>query len=186
MQPSRVRLLLADAPSRTTQTFFIPSEAYSMQFLRSKLCIVCARGFEIMNLDTLLPGTIPDFSQCPRDDPRIQLLANRVERAKPLGMFKNSEAEFLLCYDGELAEWLRVLRSPKLTLTLAAQPSLATLTVLASRFVWTTSSSGKARPIPVSHSKRRITAQPLISCSAYSLLPRALYSGVRQIGRAHV
>jgi len=84
---------------RIYKTFFIPSEAYSMQFLRSKLCIVCARGFEIMNLDSLLPGTIPDFSQCARDDPRVQMLAGRVERSKPLGMFKNSESEFLLCYD---------------------------------------------------------------------------------------
>lgn len=52
-----------------------------------------------MNLDNLLPGTIPDFSQSPRDDPRIQMLAKRVETSKPLGMFKNSESEFLLCYD---------------------------------------------------------------------------------------
>ncbi|UZJ52746.1 hypothetical protein CBS101457_002066 [Exobasidium rhododendri] len=84
---------------RIYKTFFIPSEAYSMQFLRSKLCIVCARGFEIINLDSLLPGTIPDFSQSARDDPRIQQLAKRVETAKPLGMFKNSDSEFLLCYD---------------------------------------------------------------------------------------
>lgn len=85
----------------TPQTFFIPSEAYTMQFLKSKLCIVCARGFEIMNLDSLLPGTIPDFSHSARDDPRIQAIAKRVETAKPLGMFKSSESEFLLCYDGE-------------------------------------------------------------------------------------
>lgn len=70
-----------------------------MQFLRSKLAVVCARGFEIMNLDTLLPGTIPDFSRCPRDDPRILALARRVEVSKPLGMFKLAEGDFLLCYD---------------------------------------------------------------------------------------
>lgn len=83
------------------QVFFIPSEAYTMQFLRSKLAVVCARGFEIMNLDTLLPGTIPDFSRCPRDDPRILALARRVETAKPLGMFKlaGTDSDFLLCYD---------------------------------------------------------------------------------------
>jgi hypothetical protein len=84
---------------RIYKTFFIPSEAYSMQFLRSKLCIVCARGFEIINLDSLLPGTIPDFSQVSREDIRIQQLVKRVETARPLGMFKNSESEFLLCYD---------------------------------------------------------------------------------------
>ncbi|CAO1627553.1 unnamed protein product [Parajaminaea phylloscopi] len=87
---------------RMYKVFFIPSEAYTMQFLRSKLAIVCARGFEIMNLDTLLPGTIPDFSRCPRDDARLLALARRVETAKPLGLFKlpGTDSDFLLCYDG--------------------------------------------------------------------------------------
>ncbi|PWN29409.1 hypothetical protein BDZ90DRAFT_230285 [Jaminaea rosea] len=87
---------------RMYKVFFIPSEAYSMQFLRNKLAVVCARGFEIMNLDTLLPGTIPDFSRSPRDDPRVLALARRVETSKPLGMFKLSgtDSDFLLCYDG--------------------------------------------------------------------------------------
>ncbi|EPQ31558.1 uncharacterized protein PFL1_00891 [Pseudozyma flocculosa PF-1] len=84
---------------RIYKTFFIPSEAYSMQFLRSKLCIVCARGFEIMNLDSLLPGTIPDFAHAPRDDPRVLNLQKRVETARPLGMFKTLDGHFLLCYD---------------------------------------------------------------------------------------
>lgn len=70
-----------------------------MQFLRSKLTVVCARGFEIMNLDTLLPGTIPDFTRCSREDPRILALARRVEIAKPLGMFKLASGDFLLCFD---------------------------------------------------------------------------------------
>ena len=81
-----------------------------MQFLKSKLCIVCARGFEIMNLDSLLPGTIPDFAHAPRDDPRVLYLQKRVETARPLGMFKTSESEFLLCYDGESVEFLAVVR----------------------------------------------------------------------------
>lgn len=84
---------------REYKTFFIPSEAYAMQFLRSKLCIVCARGFEIIDLDNLIPGTIPDLSMTNREDPRVYNLGRRVEAARPLGMFKNNEGEFLLCYD---------------------------------------------------------------------------------------
>ena len=91
-------------PKFAVQTFFIPSESYSLQYLRSKLCVICAKGFEIMNLDSLLPGTIPDFSQCPRDDVQIQMLMKRIEVAKALGMFKISESEFLLCYDSESDE----------------------------------------------------------------------------------
>lgn len=84
---------------RIYKTFFIPSEAYSIQFLRSKLCIICAKGFEIMNLDSLLPGTIPDFIHANREDVRVQQLQKRVETAKPLGMYKTSDGDFLLCYD---------------------------------------------------------------------------------------
>ncbi len=29
---------------RIYKTFFIPSEAYSIQFLKSKLCIICAKA----------------------------------------------------------------------------------------------------------------------------------------------
>lgn len=84
---------------RIYKTFFIPSEAYSIQFLKSKLCIICAKGFEIMNLDSLLPGTIPDFVHANREDVRVQQLQKRVETAKPLGMCKTSDGDFLLCYD---------------------------------------------------------------------------------------
>ncbi|SPO21830.1 related to ROM2 - GDP/GTP exchange factor for Rho1p [Ustilago trichophora] len=84
---------------RIYKTFFIPSEAYSIQFLKSKLCIICAKGFEIMNLDSLLPGTIPDFVHANREDLRVQQLQKRVETAKPLGMYKTSDGDFLLCYD---------------------------------------------------------------------------------------
>lgn len=84
---------------RIYKTFFIPSEAYSIQFLKSKLCIICAKGFEIMNLDSLLPGTIPDFVHANREDVRVQQLQKRVETAKPLGMNKTADGDFLLCYD---------------------------------------------------------------------------------------
>ena len=35
-----------------------------------------------------------------RDDPRLQPLAKRCEACRPLGMFRTSENEFLLCYNG--------------------------------------------------------------------------------------
>ncbi len=54
-----------------------------------------------MNLDSLLPGTIPDFSQCPRDDLMVLSLMKKIEHAKALGMYKVTESEFLLCYDRE-------------------------------------------------------------------------------------
>jgi len=37
-----------------------------------------------------------------RDDGRMASVAKRFESSRPLGMFRSSENEFLLCYDGEL------------------------------------------------------------------------------------
>lgn len=82
------------------KAFFIPSDSYGIQFLSAKVCIVCARGFEIMRLDKLIPGTIPDLR-----DVRFGNIARRCENSKPLGMYKLGEDEFLLCYD-EFAFWV--------------------------------------------------------------------------------
>jgi hypothetical protein len=37
-----------------------------------------------------------------RDDPRHEKLAKRCESCRPMGMFRSSENEFLLCYDGNI------------------------------------------------------------------------------------
>lgn len=84
------------------QEFFVPSESYAIQYLRSTLAIHCARGFEIMNLDTLKTASIPDFHQIRQQDPRINALQRRCDESRPLGMFRLGENEFLLCYDGKL------------------------------------------------------------------------------------
>ncbi|CAG8554215.1 4215_t:CDS:10 [Ambispora gerdemannii] len=74
--------------------FYIPSESYSINFLRSKLCVVCTRGFEIVNLDSLQNVTIPDFGS-----QEFEKIARKCENSKPLGMFRLGDNEFLLCYD---------------------------------------------------------------------------------------
>ena len=51
-----------------------------------------------------------------RDDPRLQSLTKRCESCKPMGMFRSSENEFLLCYDG-LCFALKLFKHSKLTLT---------------------------------------------------------------------
>jgi hypothetical protein len=53
-------------------------------------------GFEVLTLDSKdIPKTIPDLSA-----PHIALLSRRLDGTKPLGMYRISESEFLLCYDG--------------------------------------------------------------------------------------
>ncbi|KAI0256013.1 CNH domain-containing protein [Lactifluus subvellereus] len=63
-------------------------------FLKARIAILCTKGFEIMDLSDFKSVTILQ-----RDDPRHEKLAKRCESCRPMGMFRSSENEFLLCYD---------------------------------------------------------------------------------------
>jgi hypothetical protein len=80
---------------RTYREFFLPSESYDLVFLKARIAVLCARGFEIMDLTDFKSVTIPQ-----RDDPRLEKLAKRCDSCRPLGMFRSNADEFLLCYDG--------------------------------------------------------------------------------------
>ncbi|KAA1112697.1 hypothetical protein PGT21_006695 [Puccinia graminis f. sp. tritici] len=84
---------------RGYKEFFVPSESYAIQYLRNTLTIHCARGFEIMNIDTLKTASIPDFNQIKQQDARLVALQRRCDESRPLGMFRLGDNEFLLCYD---------------------------------------------------------------------------------------
>ncbi|PFH46667.1 hypothetical protein AMATHDRAFT_69289 [Amanita thiersii Skay4041] len=79
---------------RIYRDFFLPSEAFDLIFLKAKVAILCAKGFEIMDLNNFDSVTIPQ-----REDPRLAQLSKRCENARPKGMFRSAEDEFLLCYD---------------------------------------------------------------------------------------
>ncbi|KAF8902367.1 Dbl-like domain-containing protein [Gymnopilus junonius] len=79
---------------RIYRDFFLPSDSFDVIFLKARIAIFCAKGFEIMNLQDFDSITIPL-----REDPKHAALAKRCENAKPLGMFRSNEDEFLLCYD---------------------------------------------------------------------------------------
>ena len=93
----------------------MPSEAFDLIFLKAKIAILCTKGFEIMDLteyvsdltalDALLKSSsslsFKSVSIPQKDDPRLATFNKRFESCKPLGMFRCSENEFLLCYDGE-------------------------------------------------------------------------------------
>ncbi|KAG8813242.1 hypothetical protein FRC18_002604 [Serendipita sp. 400] len=78
---------------RVFKDFFLPSEAYDLYFLKAKIAICCSKGFEVMDLADFKSVTIPQ-----REDPRLQAWNRRLEACIPLGMFRSSENEFLLCY----------------------------------------------------------------------------------------
>ncbi|KZP01565.1 Dbl-like domain-containing protein [Calocera viscosa TUFC12733] len=79
---------------RSYREFFLPSEAYDVYFLRLKIVILCQKGFEIMGLADFKSDTIPHAN-----DQRWGGIAKRFETCKPIGIYRTSSEEFLLCYD---------------------------------------------------------------------------------------
>jgi hypothetical protein len=72
--------------------FYIPMESNSIHFLRSKLCVGGARGFEIVSLETLETQSLLDQA-----DTSLDFVARR-ENVKPIYIERNT-SEFLLCYN---------------------------------------------------------------------------------------
>lgn len=71
--------------------FYIPTEATSIHFLRSKLCVGCAKGFEVVSLETLETQSLLDQADTSLD------FVVRKENIKPIHI-ERLASEFLLCY----------------------------------------------------------------------------------------
>ena len=68
-------------------------ESYSIHFLKTKLCVGCTKGFEIVDLDSLDTQGLLDPEDSSLD------FVTRSEAVKPMAIYR-IENEFLLCYDG--------------------------------------------------------------------------------------
>ncbi|KIY68054.1 Dbl-like domain-containing protein [Cylindrobasidium torrendii FP15055 ss-10] len=80
---------------REYRDFLIPSESFDLVFLRSKVVILHAKGFEIMDVMNLQSKTIPNRA----GDPLSVALHKRCDGCRPIGMFRITSSEFLLCYN---------------------------------------------------------------------------------------
>ncbi|KAI8824483.1 CNH domain-containing protein [Fimicolochytrium jonesii] len=83
----------AEQTVKTFKEFYIPAEANSIHYLRTKLCVGCSKGFEIVDLDTLMPQGLID-----PDDDKLDFVSKR-EGLKPISIFRLDGGDFLLCYD---------------------------------------------------------------------------------------
>lgn len=71
--------------------FYIPTESTSVHFLKSKLCVACARGFEVVSLETLETQSLLDQA-----DTSLDFVA-RKEGVRPIHI-ERLNGEFLLNY----------------------------------------------------------------------------------------
>ncbi|KAL1296701.1 hypothetical protein AAFC00_000176 [Neodothiora populina] len=76
---------------RPYKEFYIPMESNSIHFLRSKLCVGGAKGFEIVSLETLETQSLLDQA-----DTSLDFVVRR-ENVKPI-YIERTPSEFLLCY----------------------------------------------------------------------------------------
>jgi hypothetical protein len=78
-----------------TQEFYIPVESSSIHFLKTKLCVGCSKGFEIVDLESLDTQGLLD----PADESLD--FVRKKETLRPMAIYR-IDNEFLLCYDGLL------------------------------------------------------------------------------------
>jgi hypothetical protein len=79
---------------REFDEFYIPTECFTINLFHTYIAVSTARGFELLTLDKKVTMSIPDLKE-----PSIATIAARLTGQKPLGMFRKSETEFLLCYE---------------------------------------------------------------------------------------
>lgn len=72
--------------------FYIPVESTSIHYLRTKMCVGCSKGFEIVDLETL--DTQPLLH--PQDE-SLAFVRER-ENLRPMAIYR-IQNDFLLCYD---------------------------------------------------------------------------------------
>lgn len=95
-QPTFRKLLQGGQETlRVFKEFYIPTESSSIHFLKTKLCVGCTKGFEIVDLETLDTQGLLDPADSNLD------FVHRKETVKPIAIYR-IDGEFLLCYDGEL------------------------------------------------------------------------------------
>lgn len=75
------------------QEFYIPVESTSIHYLKTKMCVGCSRGFEIVDLETLETQGLLDPEDGTLD------FARKRENLRPMALYR-IQNEFLLCYDG--------------------------------------------------------------------------------------
>ncbi|KAG7094009.1 hypothetical protein E1B28_007637 [Marasmius oreades] len=72
--------------------FYIPVESSSIHYLKTKMCVGCSRGFEIVDLETLDTQGLLD----PNDE-SLEFVRKR-DNLRPMAIYR-IQNEFLLCYD---------------------------------------------------------------------------------------
>ncbi|KAL4806087.1 CNH domain-containing protein [Aspergillus unguis] len=84
---------------REYDEFYIPAESYGMNLFHSSLAISTQRGVEILTLDKKQTWSVPEFrTDAQEAQAHLMEISRRITGLRPLGMFRLSDAEFLVTY----------------------------------------------------------------------------------------
>ncbi|MCJ1466862.1 RHO1 GDP-GTP exchange protein 2 [Pseudocyphellaria aurata] len=89
--------------------FYVPAESSSIDFLRSKLCVACSRGFEVVSLETLETQPLLDQADTSLDFvSRKEIIPISIERLNGEFLLHYSEYSFFVNRNGWRArqDWL--------------------------------------------------------------------------------
>lgn len=81
--------------------FYVPAESSSIDFLRSKLCVACSRGFEVVSLETLETQPLLDQADTSLDFVnRKEIIPISIERLNGEFLLHYSEYSFFVNRNG--------------------------------------------------------------------------------------
>ncbi|KAL4876460.1 CNH domain-containing protein [Aspergillus karnatakaensis] len=84
---------------RDYDEFYIPAECYGINLFHSSLAISTQKGIEILTLDKKQTWSVPEFrTDAQEAQAHLSKIAQRIIGLRPLGMFRLSDAEFLVTY----------------------------------------------------------------------------------------
>lgn len=84
---------------REYDEFYIPAETYGLNMFHSSLAVATKRGLEVLTLDKKITWGVPNLESDEKETrSRLETIASRLKDLRPLGMFRVSEAEFLVAF----------------------------------------------------------------------------------------
>lgn len=84
---------------REYDEFYIPAETYGLNMFQSSLAVATKRGMEVLTLDKKITWGVPNLeSESKETKPHLDLIGARLKDLRPLGMFRLSEAEFIVAF----------------------------------------------------------------------------------------
>lgn len=84
---------------REYDEFYIPAETYGLNMFQSSLAVATKRGMEVLTLDKKITWGVPNLeSDAKETKQHLDTIAARLQGLRPLGMFRLSDAEFIVAF----------------------------------------------------------------------------------------